>query len=58
MNIRRITEEAKSLIILREFPRIRTVEQKHCLIWRSIGQALYDAMGSYEQEQKEKKRNT
>ena len=59
MNIRLIAEGAKSLVVQRPYPRVRTAEETHYLVWISVGQALYDAIGEYEQEQeKEKKHST
>ena len=55
MNIRLMIEGAKSLVVQRPYPRVRTVEETHYLVWRSVGQALYGAMGNYEQEQEEEK---
>ena len=45
---------AKSLIIPRSYPRPKSVEEIQSLAWNSVGRALHDVTGDYEQEQKEK----
>ena len=55
MNIKLMAKGAKSLIIPRAYPRPKSAEEIHYLVWNSVGRALHDAIGDYEQqEQKEK----
>ena len=54
MNIKLMTKGAKSLVIPRAYPRPKSAEELHYLVWNSVGRALYDAIGDYEQEQEEK----
>ena len=58
MNIKLMAKGAKSLVIPRAYPRPKSVEEIHYLVWNSVGRALHDAIGNYEQEQKEKEHST
>ena len=53
-----MAEGARSLIIPRALPRAKSNEEIHYLVWNSVGRALYNAIGSYEQEQEEEKYST
>ena len=53
-----MAEGARSLIIPRAFPRVKSEEEIHYLVWDSVGRALYNAIGDYEQEQEEEKHST
>ena len=53
-----MAEGARSLIIPRAFPRVKSEEEIHYLVWDSVGRALYNAIEDYEQEQEEEKHST
>ena len=58
MNIKLMAKGAKSLVIPRAYPRPKTVEEIQSLAWNSVGRALHNAIGHYEQEKKKREPST